>query len=504
MTTVGADHIVRFRAAIVERLGLQFDEDKSPFLGDVLHRRCAATGRNADQYLSGLETAWASRDELHALGSELTVAETYFFRHGEQFRACSEIALPERVSARANERRLHLLSLGCASGEEAYSLAMLARDVVADPAWEVSITGVDVNPTALEKGRRGRFSAWALRGTPERERQRWFRQNGREFVLDPDLRAAVRFDVRNLVEDDPSFWRPNTYDVVFCRNVLMYFVPEQARLLIARIARTLCPGGYLFLGHAETLRGLSNDFHLHHTHGTFYYQRKEAVEERATTSSSASPRHGVIGLPDSTPGADTWFDVIRRASDRVAALTDEARQPIGSATRAPIPGWDPGVALELLRHERFSEALASLDHAAAESRRDPDVLLLRAVLLVHKGQLAEAEQACAHLLTIQELNAGAQYLLALCHDAKGDRAAALHHDQVASYLDPAFAMPRLHMGLLARRAGDGAAARRELSEALVLLEREDASRVLLFGGGFGRHALIALCQAELRRAGALR
>jgi chemotaxis protein methyltransferase CheR len=133
--------------------------------------------------------------------------------------------------------------------------------------------------------------------------------------------------------------------------------------------------------------------------------------------------------------------------------------------------------------------------------RDPDVLLLRAVLLTHGGQLEIAVEACKEVLAIDDLSAGAHYLLALCREGAGDRQGAVDHDQVATYLDPAFAMPRLHLGLLAQRAGDREAARRELGHALTLLQREDASRLLLFGGGFGREALLALCRSELARAG---
>jgi chemotaxis protein methyltransferase CheR len=101
------------------------------------------------------------------------------------------------------------------------------------------------------------------------------------------------------------------------------------------------------------------------------------------------------------------------------------------------------------------------------------------------------------------LNAGAHYLLALCRESAGDRQGALDHDRAAIYLDPGFAMPRLHLGLMARRGGDAEGARRELGEALLLLRREDISRLLLFGGGFGREALISLCRGELLSAGGL-
>jgi chemotaxis protein methyltransferase CheR len=502
---IATSDLERFRAAIAARLGLHFDEEKFNVLADVLRRRCEATGQDPDAYLSRLERQRA-KEELGALARELTVPETYFFRNVDQFRALTEMVLPDRLAAQAAERRLRIVSLGCASGEEAYSLAILVRETLTDPAWEVSILGVDVNAAMIEKARRARFSAWALRETPEQDKQRCFRNDGRDFVLDNAVRASVRFEERNIVDDDPELWQQGAYDVVFCRNVIMYFAPEQAQDLIGRITHALRPGGYLFLGHAETLRGLSNDFHLRHTHGTFYYQRKEHAGHPSspTTGPSESRRLPIASLAIVAADAGTWVEAIRRASERVAALTDAGReQPLGYGPQRVVgaPAWDRGLVLELVRNERFADALAIVDALPPESARDTDVMLLRAVLLAHGGPLPKAEEACRRLLEIDELSAGAHYLLALCREGAGDADAAAYHDQVAAYLDPSFAMPRLHLGLLARRAGERAAARRELGHALVLLQREDASRVLLFGGGFGREALVAVCRTELLRCG---
>jgi chemotaxis protein methyltransferase CheR len=161
------------------------------------------------------------------------------------------------------------------------------------------------------------------------------------------------------------------------------------------------------------------------------------------------------------------------------------------------PAWDLELALELLRQERFTEALEMMQRLPAESGRDPDVLLLAAALLTHRGRLDEAELACQRLLDVDDLSAGAHYLLALCREGARDRSAAWHHDQVAIHLDPSFAMPHLHLGLLARRDGDRSAAQREFEQALLLLGREDGARVLLFGGGFSRETLVALCRTEL-------
>ena len=162
---------------------------------------------------------------------------------------------------------------------------------------------------------------------------------------------------------------------------------------------------------------------------------------------------------------------------------------------APSPSrTNTTLLLELLQKERYGEALLLLP---PEAQADADAQLLRASLLIHTGKLSDAETLCKALLEMNELNAGAHYLLALCREAVGDRAGAASHDQVACYLEPGFVMPSLHLGLLARRNGDREQARRELGRALSLLPQEDPSRLLLFGGGFGREALLALCRAEL-------
>lgn len=494
---VARPDLERFRAAIIQRIGLQFDDARLGFLGEVFQRRLDRLGRTSDAYLQGLEYQSAG-GEISALAQELTVGETYFFRNNEQFRALAEVVLPERMRVDRAPRVLRLLSAGCASGEEAYSLAIVAREAVQDPSWQVVIRAVDLNPAVLEKAARARYSPWALRDTSPDVQRKWFRTDGRELVLEDSVRAAVKFDSGNLASDDPELWAPAAYDAIFCRNVLMYFAPEQMRAVIARISQSLVPGGFLFLGHAETLRGVSDAFHLRHSHETFYYELKEENRSDCRQPGQSLPRSIPGGIPI-VPMDGAWVDAIREATERVAALVPTPIAADAPASPPPLP-WDPAPALDLLRRERFTEAL---DHVRAgpATGKDPDVLLLEATLLAHSGQLVAAEDTCLRLLLIDELNAGAHYLLALCREHSGNRERAGEHDRVAAYLDPSFAMPRLHLGLLARRAGDRNAARSELAQALVLLRREDASRLLLFGGGFGREALMALCESSLKECG---
>jgi chemotaxis protein methyltransferase CheR len=340
---------------------------------------------------------------------------------------------------------------------------------------------------------RGRYTAWSLRETSPARRRRFFRDEGSEVVLDESIRRAVRFEQRNLSVEDAELWSPGAYDVVFCRNVLMYFEPDRMRQAIDRIARSLAPGGFLFLGHAETLRGVSEDFHLCHTHEAFYYQRKDALHPPAAPQPVSAPARVAAEVVLQIDG--TFVDAIRGASERVAALMPGAAEP------AAVPPWDAAPALDLLRRERFAEALQAIQARPAALARDPDLLLLEAMLLTHDGKIAVADEACRTLLAVDELNAGAHYVLALCGEHAGALDDAAEHDRIAAYLDPGFAMPRLHLGLLARRAGEREAARRELTQALFLLEREDPARLLLFGGGFNREALVGLCNLALKDCG---
>jgi chemotaxis protein methyltransferase CheR len=504
MSEAARDPIVRFRAALAGQLGLAFDDQRLPQLSEVLEERVAVHGGDVEAYLDGLERD-APSAELASIARQVTVPETYFFRHGQQFEALR--AISSRYYRTSGPPRV--LSAGCASGEEAYSLVMALRELW--PDREPSVVALDINPAILERARAGRYSTWSLRETPARCQARWFRQEGREFVLDDAIRRSVHFVQANLASAEPSdLLAPSSFDIIFCRNVLMYFSPEQFRAAVRRLSRALVPEGHLFLGSAETLRGISHDFHLRHTHEAFYYQRKSQRE----LSQPAPP------LPSERPWppppeveAGAWVEEIGRAAARIAALT---ATPLAVGRRAEGPPVDvrPGAtpaarrahararldlsaALDLLHKEQFSEALDQVRGLPVEASSDPDAMLLEAVLLASAARFDESERTCQRLLAIDELNAGAHYVLALCRAGGGHLDQAVHHDRVATYLDPGFAMPRLHLGLMLRREGQRATAREELARARSLLEREDGARLLLFGGGFSRGALLALCDAEL-------
>jgi chemotaxis protein methyltransferase CheR len=194
----------------------------------------------------------------------------------------------------------------------------------------------------------------------------------------------------------------------------------------------------------------------------------------------------------------SWIEAIRESSDRIEQLSV---RPAAADHPAQTPRQELDAAARLLEQERYSDALELLGAMPPERGDDPEALLLQGVLLAHRNRLSDAEAVCRRLLARDDLKAGAHFLMALCKEGAGDLEAAAEHDEAAIYLDPGFAMPQLHLGRLARRSGELDRARRCLEQALDLLAREDSSRILLFGGGFGRDALAQVCRAELRACG---
>jgi chemotaxis protein methyltransferase CheR len=490
----------RLRLTVGEQLGFGFENDQLEQLAHAARERQAAVGApDFDAYVARLRQPETRREELAQLAELITVTETFFYRNADQLRALVEAVLP----ARRNERRLRILSAGCASGEEPYSLAIALREALPDvDAWDIEILGIDVNRAMLSKARGARYTPWSLRSTPDAIRRRYFSEGGGQITLREDVVRMVEFREHNLAEHDLTLFRALACDVIFCRNVIMYFTPETMRQVITRLTEALTPGGHLFLGHAETLRGVSQDYHLCHTHGTFYYQRREGG--LAKPPAPASTTREFDALPRVLEETGSWFEAIQAASLRVTELANGSRRALAAdppSTNVGSRRTELGPVLELMQRERFADARALLDSLPREAHEQPDALLFSAVLFTNDGRITDAEAACERLLQKDELHAGAHYLKALCREHAGDAPGAAEHDRIAAHLDPAFAMPHLHAGILAKRSGDALVARRELGQALMLLEREDTSRVVLFGGGFSRDALTSLCRAELEKLG---
>lgn len=239
--------------AAIGLTGMAYWNDKDEALAELLARLLADRRLPPSLFARRLAAESGRGPETDALVSMVTVAETSFFRYREQFAALETLVLPERLSANRDHRTLSLWSAGCSVGAETYSLAILLARSFAVPlaGWRVHLLGTDVSPAALEAARRGRYSDWVVRDMPADMRRDCLLRLADGWQVRDEYRAKAVFRRHNLVTDPPPPSLHHGFDVVLCRNVLMYFDrPSRARA-VGGLHRALASGGWLLVGHAE-------------------------------------------------------------------------------------------------------------------------------------------------------------------------------------------------------------------------------------------------------------
>jgi chemotaxis protein methyltransferase CheR len=271
---LGRAELERLAALLARRSGLAFPEGRWPFLC----RQAAGMVRRSGfaspaGWAEAMERPGAASGRLYAaLEEALQVPATGFFRYPHHYAALRTIVLPARwQAARLEERpRLRFWSVGCATGEEPYSIAMVLRDSLpAGEATRAEVLAVDASREALAVARRGRYAADRLSAVPPECLPRHFRRTGREYVVAAALRRLVTF----LQCDVRQTFYPGTFDAIFCCNVLLYYTPEARCRLLDGLATSLVPGGFLFLGHADGIAPPAARFTPVASAGGFVYRR---------------------------------------------------------------------------------------------------------------------------------------------------------------------------------------------------------------------------------------
>ncbi|MDF1565821.1 MAG: methyltransferase [Deltaproteobacteria bacterium] len=256
--------------------GISFHEDMRFLLERRLHTRLEILGLHSFRdYYRYLRFDSNRQRELEEAAELLTTNETYFFREQPQLRAFTGDILPGMAESRGRRKRLRIWSAGCSTGEEAYTIAMLLLESGLFEGWRLDVFGTDISRAVLATARRGVYRQHALRETDERFIHRYFEtaEDGARRVSD-EVRRIVSFGHLNLA-DPQMMGLVGEMDVIFCRNVLIYFGAEVKRALIGRFYEHLAPGGYLLLGHSESLLNLSTDFELVHLDHDLVYRRPE-------------------------------------------------------------------------------------------------------------------------------------------------------------------------------------------------------------------------------------
>ena len=278
----GAPHpdLVRLRDLIYEVAGIFHPNNKLALLQDRCGRRMKELNLpSLRKYIDCLTGGSTGQAELIALLDEITIGETCFFRNWAQLGALRRIVLPNILRAKLHSpHRLRLWSAGCSTGEEAYTLRMVLLEEAQGllKNWRVEILATDLNLHSLAHAQAGVYDNLSTRNLPPLYRQKYFLTAGNNLRVAPQARADITFTRLNL-SDDPRMTLMQNLDAIFCCNVLIYFDLASKRRVVQHFYANLLPGGYLFLGHAESLFQVDDSFRLVHFPGTTAYWKPTAT-----------------------------------------------------------------------------------------------------------------------------------------------------------------------------------------------------------------------------------
>ncbi|MCX6652260.1 MAG: hypothetical protein NT137_02770 [Methanomassiliicoccales archaeon] len=459
---------------IATRMGLHFPREQ----WDGLERKVGPLAKefgfnDGTAFVQWLVSSPLTREQMDILASHLTIAETYFWREPRIFEAFEEHILPELVRGREKgEKRLRIWSAGCATGEEPYSIAIALRRAIPDlDDWHITILANDINTRNLRKAIAGKYTDWSFRNVPSWFKEDYFldKKNGMFEIL-PDIRKMITFAYLNLAEDEyPSpVNNTNAMDIIFCRNVLMYFTQERAEQIAQCLGRSLLDGGWLAVSSTELSQHLFSQFSSVEFPGAIIY-RKGALESGSSDDSFSK------WLPLQNVPVLTSLD----SMTMVGAELDEPgllsfKPEIVVSVESPLSQKIESVGASNIN-------LGSFDAEMVEkpSESTPQTIAHMVRELANQGRLADAQALCEKAIAINKLDPGLHYLSATIlqeQNREGDAIASLRR---ALYIDPDFVLAHFAMGTLVMHRGDKRAAKKCFDNALAILSSYQQDDLLI-------------------------
>jgi chemotaxis protein methyltransferase CheR len=426
---------------LIASTGLAFYLDRDKELTEVIGQRLADLRLiDCTSYSSFLNDRVEGEIEMDKLIAKLTIGETSFFRDQGQFDAIRELILPDILKRNHDRKQLRIWSAGCATGAEPYSLAILLAQMPEQVAgWKISILATDLNRDYLARAAEGKFRAWALRSTPEAVQAECFSRNGLTWTIHPEYKRSISFRQVNLIDGDFDALRveEGPFDLILCRNVMIYFTPEANRRIVRGFHGCLQDCGWLVVGAAE--------------HNQQNYQAFATVSESRLTLYQ-KPKSIGISCPPLEPK-------IHRVEPNLPR-------------RCTPPVMEP---------------------PAKPDRTDMDEL----VQLADSGDWQGASEHCRPMLTRERLNPEFNFYRALIFENLAKVEEAERSLRQALYLDRSFALAHYHLGLVLKRAGRMSPSQRSFANVLRVLAGLPDDSALRGGRGVTAVRLKELARMQL-------
>ena len=485
--TMAKDLLHRFQSLLVEESGLYVDMERPERLAvAVVERMEKCRVASCEEYFVLILAGGRAAQERKALIERMTVGETYFFRSGPQFAVLKEHILPMLIRERqGSPRTLTVWSAGCSTGEEPYSLAIaLLETLPSVDAWKLSILGTDVNSEYLRRAEKAEYGTRSVRQVPPAWLAKHFTERHGKYTLNEAAKRRVRFACHNLAKDPFSLSGMQEVDLLFCRNVMIYFSSGVTKRVVNHFADCLSDGGYFFTGEAETLWRISNRLTSVEFPQTFVYRKLPHAAE------SRKPQ---LDLP--TPSVLAAHD-----TPAVPSPQPETRQRECAARQPKIPS-DPSeyaLGLEAAARKDYARALGHFESVLRAQPNHGPARFAKASLLANQGHYAQAIPLLLEVVRDQALSGEAYYLLGVLYEKTGLLQDAIEAFRRALYVDSSSAMTYFSLGNLYRFDRQPVRARREFQNALKVLEGKPDEAPVPFSDDLTCGDLRAACGQALQ------
>jgi chemotaxis protein methyltransferase CheR len=512
----GAPSTLALFARFVRRhIGIHFPPERLPELEQKMAPVAAAAGHpDTERYLLRVMSEPLSRERQDLLVGTLTIGETYFLRDPKGYQVLSGHLLPELIAARRESgKSIRIWSAGCSTGEEPYSIAILLTRAIPDlQQWNISLLATDINREALEQARRGVYREWSFRNAPEWLRDYFTLRAGGRHELAPAIRKMVNFREFNLAgqascEEDV----PSGFDIIFCRNVMLYFDEQHIAGTMARFHSALNPGGWLFVSPSEINHTARDGFSVASYDGAFVLrktdpaappQRPRPLPLRKVAAPALTIEPAVAAtLPAAGSGKKRAAHFATPGIPGTPAIAEVPEVPVVPEVLGARAAASYAEALASYRSGRYAEAAATALASLREGEDQAEALALSARAYANIGRFNEARACCEKAINCDRLRADYRYLLSIILEQIGDPEGALKALKDALFIDHDYLPAYFALGNLYRQRGQSKEAKRNYRNALRLLERRHPHEVVPEAGDLTAGRLAEMIQDGLRSAG---
>lgn len=449
---------------VSSQTGLFFPEKKWPEFKRGIKNSALDLGfEDPMSYIHSLLSSSYTQKQFNTLIGHLTVGETFFFRDKNLFQVLKDHVFPRLIRSRhENGKNIRIWSAGCCTGEEPYSIAMLIDQIIPEiQDWEISIAASDINEMFLQKAKNGLYSSWSFRNVPVQIIEKYFQKpNKNHFKISAHLKKMVQFYQLNLIEKQHPLLLSKDQDIIFCRNVLMYFTPLLRAQVIRRLINSLAEGGWLIVSPVETAFIQGPDLKVVQFSDSFLFQKELPGEE--------NPRSIPSFLPSDYADKGTKRD--RNSQSLKQDIYQEA--------------------LTLYKKGFYGESTQKLSSLLSSGQNDNEIFLLNAEAMAllgknfaNLGKLDEARKWSERAIYSEKLNPAYYYLLATICQEQGHIQESIKFHKQALYLDPEFILAHFALGNLFMQEDRRRESKKYLHNALSLLMSINPKDVLPYSDG---------------------